>query len=53
MALDDSVINYAEKLFGNGKKIHIQPLSGNDGRGFIIFVDNKISLWKILIYFKN
>ncbi|MEK7065330.1 MAG: hypothetical protein AAB963_02700 [Patescibacteria group bacterium] len=23
----------------------LQPLSGNDGRGFIIFVDNKISFW--------
>lgn len=45
MALDDGTIESAERLFGNDKKIHIQPLSGEDGRGFIIFVDNKISFW--------
>ena len=29
------LLDHAEALFG-GKKIHIQPLSGADGRGFII-----------------
>lgn len=48
MSLDDKSIEWAERLFGN-KKIHIKPLSSNNGRGFIIFVDNKMSFW----FFQN
>ena len=44
MNIDDKMISYAQNLFAD-KKIHIQPLSGVSGRGFIIFVDNKISFW--------
>lgn len=44
LGLDDDMIDNAEHLFA-GKKIHIQPLSGVSGRGFIIFVDNKMSFW--------
>lgn len=44
MDIDYSIVVKAGEIFGDGKKIHIQPLSGQN-RGFIIFVDNKISYW--------
>lgn len=44
LKLDDSMIENAQKLFG-GKKVYIQPLAGVGGRGFIIFVDSKMSFW--------
>lgn len=37
-------IDWAEKLFRDCKRIDIEPLSG-PSRGFIIFLDNKFSLW--------
>lgn len=43
--LDYSLVERAEELFGKGKRIHIQPLSGVSGRGFILFIDNKVSFW--------
>lgn len=42
--VNPSKIDYAEKLFQDCQKIHIQPLSGPH-RGFIIFLDNNFSLW--------
>lgn len=42
--IDDKKLDYADKLFGNCKRIDIQPLSGKN-RGFIITLDNKLSLW--------
>ena len=42
--LSGDFIEYAEKLFAN-KKIHIEPLHGTGGRGFIICIDNKLTLW--------
>lgn len=42
--IDEDAIDYAEKLFRD-KKIHLEPLSGTGGRGFIISIDNKMTLW--------
>jgi len=44
MDLDYKKVDSAYKLFHDAK-IHIQPLSGITGRGFIVFIDNKLSLW--------
>ena len=38
-------IDLAYKLFGEAARIDIQPLSGTGGRGFIISLDNKFTLW--------
>lgn len=46
--IDDAAIDHAYGLFQN-KKIHLQPLSGQRGRGFIISLDNKMTLW----FFQN
>lgn len=37
-------IDYAMKLFGKSKRIDIHPLDSRSGRGFIIILDNKLSL---------
>ena len=42
--VNDKYIDLAQKLFGQVKRIDIQPLSGGH-RGFIIYLDNKFSLW--------
>ncbi len=42
--LDRKKIDYAMKLFGESKRIDIQPLSSRSGRGFVIYLDNKLSL---------
>lgn len=42
--LDEKKINYAAKLFSKSNRIDIQPLSSRNGRGFVIFLDNKLSL---------
>ncbi len=44
LGLDYKKVDLAFKLFRDAK-IHIQPLSGVNGRGFIMFIDNKLSLW--------
>lgn len=44
LGLDYKKVDLAFKLFKDSK-IHIQPLSGVSGRGFIVFIDNKLSLW--------
>jgi len=44
IGIDSSKIDLADKLFGDAKRIDIRPLSGGS-RGFIIFLDNKFSLW--------
>lgn len=44
LGLDYKKVDLAFKLFKDSK-IHIQPLSGVAGRGFIVFIDNKLSLW--------
>jgi len=41
---DPRNIDYAQKLFGDCRRIDIQPLSG-ENRGFIITLDNNFSLW--------
>ncbi|SRR6056297_612101 len=43
MGVDNKKIDYAYRLFDDAK-IDIQPLSGGT-RGFIITVDNKLTLW--------
>ncbi len=42
--LNNKKIDFASKLFGDANRIDIQPLSGGS-RGFIIYIDNKLSLW--------
>lgn len=42
--MDDSFIDQAESLF-RGKKIHISPMKGSPGRGFILVIDNNKTLW--------
>lgn len=44
LGLDYKKVDLAFKLFKDAK-IHIQPMSGANGRGFIVFLDNKLSLW--------
>ena len=43
--VDYGDVDKAMKLFGEGKRIDFQPLSGVNGRGLIIFIDKKLSLW--------
>jgi hypothetical protein len=43
--VDDNKIDYAYKLFADAKRIDIQPLSGEGGRGFIVFLDCSLSLY--------
>lgn len=43
--IDNRKIDAAEALFRNAKRIDIQPLSGEHGRGFIITINNGLSLW--------
>ncbi len=43
--IDHRKIKYAIKLFSGAKRIDIQPLPSRSGRGFIIFLDNKLSLY--------
>jgi len=38
-------LDYAMKLFGESKRIDIHPLPSCSGRGFIITLDNKLSLF--------
>lgn len=45
LGLEGKEMDLAYKLFGNAKRIDIQPLAGIDGRGFIVFIDKKLSLW--------
>jgi len=42
--IDSKKLDYADKLFRDCQKIGIQPLAGAN-RGFILFLDNKFSLW--------
>lgn len=42
--LSQKKIDQVMELFGDAKRIDIQPLSSRSGRGFIIFLDNKLSL---------
>ena len=42
--INSDKLNYAVKLFADCHRIDIQPWSGSR-RGFIIFLDNKFSLW--------
>ena len=42
--VDEDKIDYATKLFGDAKRIDIQPLSSRSGRGFVIYLDNNFSL---------
>lgn len=37
-------IDYAAKLFGKCERIDLHPLPSHSGRGFIIVLDNKLSL---------
>lgn len=43
--LDDRKIKYAMKLFGESKRIDITPLPSRGGRGFIVYLDNKLALF--------
>lgn len=43
LGLDEKKINFAYRLFKNAK-VHIELLSGGS-RGFIITLDNKLTLW--------
>lgn len=43
--IDSNKLDFACKLFGDAKRIDFQPLSGTGGRGFIICLDNKFTLW--------
>jgi hypothetical protein len=42
--LDFEKVEMAMQLF-EGAKVHIQPMSGARGRGFILCLDNKLTLW--------
>ena len=43
--IDDKKIDSANALFMDAKRIDIQPLSNKMGRGFIITINNGLSLW--------
>ena len=43
--VDYQDLEYAMELFGKAKRIDFQPLSGTSGRGLIITLDQKLSLW--------
>lgn len=43
--IDTDKLDLAYKLFGDARRIDIQPLSGTGGRGFIICLDSKFTLW--------
>jgi hypothetical protein len=38
-------IDYAMKLFGGNSRVDIHPLPSQSGRGFIVILDNKLSLY--------
>ena len=38
-------IDYAMKLFGENSRVDIHPLPNRNGRGFIVILDNKLSLY--------
>jgi len=38
-------INYAMKLFGESDRVDVRPLPNRSDRGFIITLDNKLSLY--------
>jgi len=42
--VDDKKIIYAFKLFDDTERIDIQPLPSAEGRGFVIYLDCKLSL---------
>ena len=43
--LDDKKVKYAMKLFEGVERVDIQSLPSSSGRGFIIYLDNKLSLF--------
>ncbi len=43
--IEPQKIDYAMKLFGESKRIDIHLLPSRSGRGFIITLDNKLSLF--------
>ncbi len=43
--LDDRKVKYATKLFESANRIDITPLPSRNGRGFIICLDNKLSIF--------
>lgn len=44
LKIDDKKFEFANKLFANAERVDILPLSGIDGRGFVITIDNNLSL---------
>lgn len=42
--LNPNKIDYAFKLFEGAKRIDIQSLPSRTGRGFVIYIDNELSL---------
>ena len=44
-SVDYQDLERAMKLFSQAKRIDFRPLSGMNGRGLIIFLDQKLSLW--------
>ncbi len=43
--IESQKIDYAMKLFGENSRVDIHPLPNRSGRGFIIILDNKLSLY--------
>ena len=43
--LDDRKVKYAMKLFDGVERIDITPLPSRSGRGFIVCLDSKLSLF--------
>ncbi len=43
--IDYQDLERAMELFGKAKRIDFQPMSGTDGRGLVITLDQKLSLW--------
>ncbi|MDP3066926.1 MAG: hypothetical protein Q8N08_09345, partial [Methanobacteriaceae archaeon] len=43
--IEPQKIDYAMKLFGENSRVDIHPLSSQGGRGFIVILDNKLSLY--------
>lgn len=44
LKIDDKKFEFANKLFANAERVDILPQSGVGGRGFIITIDNNLSL---------
>ncbi|MEK7643989.1 MAG: hypothetical protein AAB390_01665 [Patescibacteria group bacterium] len=45
LRIDSRKFELAEKLFGDAERIDVRPLAGVDGRGFIVTIDNGLSLF--------